>query len=69
MAEALGEEPEVVNNAVAAADAAGPNFTSQCAAIRKVVPWSRIEELIADRSSEKPPGFGPLRRFFRTSNN
>ena len=46
MAEALGEKPAVLRTAVAAADAAGPNFSSQCAAIRKVVPWSRIEELV-----------------------
>ncbi|WP_163376953.1 hypothetical protein [Dietzia sp. Alg238-R159] len=67
MAEALGEEPEVVTSAVAAADAAGPNFTSQCAAIRRVVPWSRIEELIG-LQHEKPSGFGLLRRLLRTSN-
>lgn len=47
MAEALGEDAAVVRSAVSAADAAGPSISSQCGAIRKVVPWDRIEELIA----------------------
>lgn len=66
MAEALGEDPAVVKSAVAAADAAGPNFTSQCAAIRRVVPWSRIEELIGAQK-DKPSTLGLLRRLRRTS--
>ncbi|MBB1026072.1 MULTISPECIES: hypothetical protein [unclassified Dietzia] len=55
MAEALGEKPAVVKTAVAASDAAGPNFSAQCAAIRKVVTWSRIEELVGlqDREPSK----------------
>ncbi|MCT2266039.1 hypothetical protein M3F32_15920 [Dietzia cinnamea] len=65
IAEALGEDPAVVKSAVAAADAAGPNFTSQCAAIRRVVPWSRIEELIGAQK-EKPSTLGLLRYLRRT---
>lgn len=53
MAEALGEEPAVVERAIAEADAAGPNFSSQCAAIRKVVPWSRIESLVELQSQSR----------------
>ena len=47
IAEALEEDSAVVRSAVSAADAAGPSISSQCGAIRKVVPWDRIEELIA----------------------
>ena len=68
MAEALGEDVETVDRAVAAADAAGPNFTSQCGAIRKVVPWARIEELVAQqRSSTRSRMVGVLRGWLSTS--
>lgn len=46
MAEALGEDPDAVRHAAADAEAAGPNYSSQCAAIRRVVPWTRIESLV-----------------------
>ena len=49
IAEALGEDTDVVRRAVSTAEAAGPSLSSQCGAIRKVVPWDRIEELIALR--------------------
>lgn len=51
IAEALGEDADVVRRAVSAADAAGPNFSAQCGAIRKVVPWSRIDELLVLKQS------------------
>jgi len=44
IAEALGEDEDMLK--VAAADAASSGrVASQCAAIRKVVPWERIENL------------------------
>ncbi|MGW4018289.1 hypothetical protein ACWECW_18510 [Rhodococcus ruber] len=48
LAEALGEDPQVLRAAVADVRAAGPNPSSQCAAFRRKVPWPRIEELLAD---------------------
>lgn len=47
LAEALGEDPQVLQVAVAAIDAAGPNPSSECAAFRRVVPWARIVELVS----------------------
>lgn len=49
LAEALGEEPRVIEAGIDAVRRAGPRGASQCGAFRKVVPWSRIEELIALR--------------------
>ncbi|MGO4956698.1 hypothetical protein ACTQ49_05405 [Luteococcus sp. Sow4_B9] len=48
LAEALGEDPAVVQ---AAADAAGGQGrpATQCAAIRRVIPWQRIEQLLEPR--------------------
>lgn len=62
IAEALGEDTDVVRSAVTAADAAGPNFSAQCGAIRKVVPWSRIEELIAMQPSQPTSHVGRAMR-------
>lgn len=44
IAEALGEEPEVVHAAAQSASGIGRPAT-QCAAIRRLIPWSRIERL------------------------
>lgn len=46
LAEALGEDPMVLREAVAAIDAAGHNPSSECAAFRRAVPWSRIIALV-----------------------
>ncbi|MEZ5211256.1 hypothetical protein [Gordonia sp. (in: high G+C Gram-positive bacteria)] len=46
LAEALGEDPQVLNGAVAKVRAAPANPSSECAAFRRVVPWTRILELI-----------------------
>ncbi|MBD0020501.1 hypothetical protein GII33_06450 [Gordonia pseudamarae] len=46
LAEALGEDPAICDRAITAADAAGSNVASQCGAFRKIVPWSRIVELL-----------------------
>lgn len=46
LAEALGENPATCRRAIAAADDAGPNPASECGAFRKVIPWSRIVELL-----------------------
>mgnify|MGYP002759337616 CR=1 FL=1 len=51
LAEALGEDVAVLRDAVAASDSAGPNLGSQCAAFRRVVPWSRIVELTEHHTS------------------
>lgn len=65
MAEALGEDPAIVRAAVAAADAAGPDFGSQCGAIRTVVPWTRIEEIAAMRQGAGSSLKGQLRTIFK----
>ena len=46
LAEALGEDPAVVRKGIAAIEAAPRRGASQCAAWRRVVPWSRIEDLL-----------------------
>jgi len=53
IAEALGEEP--ATTASAASEAAGCKaVASQCAAIRKVIPWTRIEKLLHKVSRCQP---------------
>jgi hypothetical protein len=49
VAEALGEDEDVVKRASEEASGAG-RPASQCAAIRKVIPWERIEHLLEMRS-------------------
>lgn len=49
LAEALGEEPVRLREAVARVEAAGGNLASQCGALRTAIPWARIEELLAAR--------------------
>lgn len=49
MAEALGEDRSVVEQAVKAARseaAAGNRAATQCRVVRELIPWTRIEELI-----------------------
>lgn len=46
MAEALGEDRAVVEAAASAAGGTG-RVGTQCAAIRRVIPWARIAELAA----------------------
>lgn len=66
LAEALGEEPNVVREGIEAVRAAGPRLASQSGAFRAVVPWPRIEELAAThhaRMAQRPPTLGvPARR-------
>ncbi len=50
--EALGERPEVVKQAVDAMKQ-NPHHSAQCGAIRKLIPWARIVELL-----DKQPGVG-----------
>ncbi|MGV9663782.1 hypothetical protein [Nocardia niigatensis] len=47
LAEALGEDPVRLQEAVAQVELAGANLASQCGAFRTVIPWTRIEELLA----------------------
>lgn len=54
LAEALGEERAVLERGIDAIKAAGPNYSSQCAAFRKIVPWSRIESLIEAGEFARP---------------
>ena len=50
IAEALGEHAQVVHDAADAAGGEGRPAT-QCAAIRRVIPWARIVELLDQRST------------------
>lgn len=52
LAEALGEERDALRKAITAVESAPANPSSQCAAFRRHVPWTRIEELIAERAAE-----------------
>ncbi|MER5838489.1 hypothetical protein ACIQYW_18865 [Rhodococcus erythropolis] len=54
LAEALGEERAVLERGIDAIKSAGPNYSSQCAAFRKIVPWSRIESLIEAGEFARP---------------
>lgn len=51
LAEALGEDPGVLDQAVKAVKAAPARKSSQCGALRKVIPWGRIEELVQQQDS------------------
>ncbi|MCK0517649.1 hypothetical protein [Williamsia sp. DF01-3] len=53
LAEALGEDPKTVGRAVSAVEAAGKNPASQCGALRRIISWQRIEELIEAGSYTK----------------
>lgn len=46
LGEALGEDPNVVEQAVMEVKAAPVRAASQCAAVRRVIPWSRLEQLL-----------------------
>lgn len=65
MAEALGEDSGVVRSAIAAADAAGSDFGAQCGAIRKIVPWDRIEGLLEAREIRESSSQGRLGKLLR----
>lgn len=54
IADALGEDPEVIQRATAAAiEAEKINYRGRCSAFREVIPWARIDELIHDPSGWK----------------
>lgn len=46
LAEALGEDPGTLIRAISAVRAVPRNGASQCAAVRREIPWDRIEQLI-----------------------
>lgn len=46
LAEALGEDPVTLADAIEQVKAARPNPSSQCAAFRRVISWERIAELV-----------------------
>ena len=54
LAEAVGESRTVLERGIDAINGAGPNLSSQCAAFRQVVPWSRIESLIEAGDFARP---------------
>lgn len=49
LAEALGEDRTALKRAIAQVELGSSNPSTQCAAFRAEVPWSRIVELIAAR--------------------
>lgn len=53
LAEALGEEPSRVTLAVESVIAAPRRAASQCAAVRRVIPWERIEQLVKRQASHR----------------
>lgn len=52
--EALGEDPQVVKTAYAAIDE-HTHTAARSAAVRKLVPWERIVELIKEQQLHNPP--------------
>jgi hypothetical protein len=52
ISEALNEDRDVVQRAADAAGGLGRPST-QCAAIRRLIPWHRIEQLARNRSTER----------------
>lgn len=60
LAEALGEDPVRLGEALTRVEAAGENLAGQCGAFRAVIPWTRIEELLAAQPINDRPS--PLRR-------
>lgn len=53
LAEALGEDPAVINRAIDAVGAVARNGASQCGAVRREVPWGRIEQLVKQRATQR----------------
>lgn len=53
LAEALGEDPATVLRAISAVRAMPRNGASQCAAVRRVIPWNRIEQLVLQGRSQR----------------
>ena len=51
LAEALGEDPSIVQRAAAEAGGIG-RPAAQCAAIRRIIPWQRIAELVSSFINE-----------------
>jgi hypothetical protein len=67
LAEALGEEKGTLHAAMNAVLAAPKNPSSQCAAFRLIVPWSRIEDLILQyRPARTSRLVAPWRRLRRS---
>lgn len=62
IAEALGEDPVVVQRAISAAKTAPPNPGSQCAAVRRTIPWERLEDLARAHQTSRRPLRGLWRR-------
>ena len=58
LAEALGEDPNTVREAVEAAQRAPRRGGSQCAAVRRVIPWERVEELLRHCDAGADPSSG-----------
>ncbi|MBL1074471.1 hypothetical protein JK358_08680 [Nocardia sp. 2] len=65
LAEALGEDPARLREAVTRVEAAGGNLARQCGAFRAAIPWARIEELLAAQPINCPRSL--LRRISKRS--
>ena len=48
LAEAAGVSPSKLQAAVAAVDAVGSNYARQCAALRREIPWSNVEQKLLE---------------------
>ncbi|WP_137726072.1 hypothetical protein [Prescottella subtropica] len=65
LAEALGEDPATLTEAIGQVKAARANPSSQCAAFRRVVPWERIVELVEQNKTRTASTGGPVERIAR----
>lgn len=51
LAEALGEDAATLKRAISEVDLAGRNPAAQCGAFRRIIPWTRVAELIVAAQS------------------
>ena len=54
LAEALGVDGDLLEFAIVDVLAAGPNWSSQCGAFRRRVPWTLIEPLAVEKLASRP---------------
>lgn len=54
LAESLGIDRDLLKSALVDVLAAGPNWSSQCGAFRRRVPWTLIEPLAAEKLASRP---------------
>lgn len=61
-AHVLGEDDDTVISAINAAHAAGSNLSSQCSAVRKIIPFDRIAELYHEQRYKEENDIGQIPR-------